>query len=370
MPRGRPQIYRHSSGQARTRIAGRMYYLGPYGSSEARQRYHSLLGEWISAGSPVPWIPAAQRQDAPPSGSVLVGDVAHAYEQHAATFYARSPSELDKVVRSMAMLRACAAELPVSKFGPRALADVQHQLIGLSVVPLARTTVNAYVARIRRAFRWAASVEMIPPEVYHGLTAVPGLQAGRSTATEPEEVQPVPDEHVEAVAEVVPPAVAAMIRVQLLTGMRPGEVVTMRGRDLTMRGDVWTYRPARHKTQRLGKARTIYLGPRAQELVREWLRDDLEAPLFPSRLRRAYTERGYCQAITRACDRGDARLADGSTVPRWTPNQLRHNAGTRFREARGLEVSRVLLGHSKVETTQVYAERDADAARRAIIDLG
>ena len=57
-------------------------------------------------------------------------------------------------------------------------------------------------------------------------------------------------------------------------------------------------------------------------------------------------------------------------MPRWTPNQLRHNAGTRFREARGLEVSRVLLGHSKVETTQVYAERDADAARRAIIDLG
>lgn len=35
--------------------------------------------------------------------------------------------------------------------------------------------------------------------------------------------------------------------------------------------------------------RTIYLGPKAQELVREFVRDDLEAPLFRNRVGKAYT---------------------------------------------------------------------------------
>ena len=33
-----------------------------------------------------------------------------------------------------------------------------------------------------------------------------------------------------------------MIQVQLLTGMRPGEVVLMRGCDLNIANDVWEYR--------------------------------------------------------------------------------------------------------------------------------
>ena len=73
-----------------------------------------------------------------------------------------------------------------------------------------------------------------------------------------------------------------MIELQLLTGMRPGEVTIMRGCDIDMTGTVWTYRPERHKTQRFGHARVIDFGPRAQEVVKPFLGADVWAYLFGS----------------------------------------------------------------------------------------
>ena len=42
----------------------------------------------------------------------------------------------------------------------------------------------------------------------------------------------------------------------------------------------------------------------------------------------------------------------------WHPNQLRHTYATKVRKEHGLEAAQVLLGHSKADTTQIYAERD------------
>lgn len=46
----------------------------------------------------------------------------------------------------------------------------------------------------------------------------------------------------------------------------------------------------------------------------------------------------------------------------WSPNQLRHTAGTEIRRQAGLEAAQVVLGHSKADVTQVYAERDRERA--------
>src|SRR5439155_1693280 len=40
------------------------------------------------------------------------------------------------------------------------------------------------------------------------------------------------------------------------------------------------YTPARHKTLYRGHSRVVYLGPKAQEILRPWLRTDLAAYLF------------------------------------------------------------------------------------------
>jgi site-specific recombinase XerD len=76
-----------------------------------------------------------------------------------------------------------------------------------------------------------------------------------------------------------------------------------------------------------------------------------------------YRTRTYCRYVMRCC----GRLKD---CPPWHPNQLRHNAATRFQRLYGLEVTRLLLGHTKVETTQIYTERDRKKALKVMRRIG
>jgi integrase len=57
-------------------------------------------------------------------------------------------------------------------------------------------------------------------------------------------------------------------------------------------------------------------------------------------------------------------------VAPWTPLQLRHTAATALRARYGLEAARVVLGHARAETTQIYAERDQARAREIMTELG
>ena len=104
-----------------------------------------------------------------------------------------------------------------------------------------------------------------------------------------------------------------------------------------------------------------------------------------------YTTDSYRRAIVRACERAfemPAELRDihkalrsvpaeqqaaekerlqkaaseWRAAPCWSPNQLRHSAGTEIRRQAGLEAAQVVLGHSKADVTQVYAERDREKA--------
>jgi integrase len=143
-----------------------------------------------------------------------------------------------------------------------------------------RNYVNAQVGRLKRCFKWAVSQELVPYSVFHGLQSVAGLRRGKTTARETEPVKPVPEEWVRQTLPFVSRHVSGLIRLQLATGMRPGQAVIMRGCDLDTSGIVWLYRPARHKTQHHGHERTIYLGPQAQAVLSEFLAADLQAFLF------------------------------------------------------------------------------------------
>src|SRR5262245_57699011 len=91
-------------------------------------------------------------------------------------------------------------------------------------------------------FRWGVENELVPASVYQGLQAVSGSQRGRTQARETEPVRPASVEAVEATLPHLPAPVAAIVRLQLLTGARAGEFVTMRGCELDMSGRVWVYR--------------------------------------------------------------------------------------------------------------------------------
>src|SRR5262249_39791865 len=105
-----------------------------------------------------------------------------------------------------------------------------------------------------------------------------------------------------------------------------------------------------------------------------------------------YDRNSYRQAVSRACDKANAEalknLAEELTkagktgeeiekelegkrlVSRWSPLQLRHTAATAIRARYGVEAAKVVLGHTKVETTQIYAERDLGAAQRIVAEIG
>lgn len=169
----------------------------------------------------------------------------------------------------------------------------------------------------------------------------------------------------------------------------------MRACDIDMSGAVWRYRPARHKTAYRGKDRVVALGPKAQAVVRPFLTLRLDDYLFsparalaekrcamrsarksrvqPSQCTRRktapkkspgsrYTTQSYGKAIATACARGN--------VAPWHPNQLRHSYATDVRRQFGLEGAQVVLGHSKADVTQVYAERDLGLAERIAATVG
>jgi integrase len=305
----------------------------------------------------------------------------------------RSTGELELVKYALKFVKRLYGHRAASEFGPLALKTVRDDMIAAG---LCRRTINNQVGRIKRVFRWATANELVPPSVYQGLQAVPGLRRGRSAAKETEPVRPVPEEHVEAVLGVVPAPVGAMIRLQLLTGMRPGEVVTMRGRDIDRTGEVWTYVPESHKTEHHGQSRFVHLGPKAQAVVRPFLKADPDgflfsardaeearqarrrlervSPMTPSQAKRKrkrnrerapggrYTVKSYRRCVARACE--------GLDVPSWHPHQLRHNAGTRLRKEYGIEAARVVLGHRSAAVTEIYAEMDQAAAARIMASVG
>ena len=154
----------------------------------------------------------------------------------------------------------------------------------------------------------------------------------------------------------------AMVKIQLLLACRPGELVTMRASDIDMSRDVWIYRPASHKTQHHEKTRLIPIGPRAQLLLKPWLPAFSSQFVWKSERGAHLTPAGYKQAIGRACKK--------CGIPSWAPNRLRHSGATKIREQASLDGAQVILGHSTIATTQIYAERNLNAALEIAAKIG
>ena len=412
-----PRYSRHASGQAVVRLNGKDHYLGKYGTAAAKAAYERLIGEWLNGGRQLPKAGA----------SLSVHEVLVAYVRWAQGYYGPDHRVLGCIRDALKIVKALYGHEPADQFGPKALKAVRQKMVEAG---WCRNYVNEQASRVRRVFRWAVSEEMLPGEVYHRLEAVDGLRRGIHGVRESAPVKPAPVALVEAARPYMPPPVRALVDLQLVTGMRPGEATIMRGCDLNTTGAVWVYQPARHKTEVHGHSREVLLGPRAQEIVRQWLKTDLQAYLFspaeaeavrgakrrqerkspmtPSQAKRRskknprrpkgqhYDATSYRNAVWRACDKasplpshlakqpGEGRARWWARLPeeqkeevrawrrehRWHPNQLRHNAATELRRQHGIELARIILGHASAFTTQIYAETDRQQAMEVIAKIG
>ena len=254
---------------------GRDFYLGPHGTAASRQEYDRLIGEWLQNGRR---MPRARASGAP--ADLTVVELVAAYWRHARDYYTGHGGELGSIKLALGHLKALYSRTPVADFGPLALRTVRQRMVEAG---WSRRYVNRQTDKVRRMFRWGVSQELVPATVYQALQAVEGLRRGKTEAPEAEPVRPVPEEHVAAVKDHVSRQVRTMIELQSITGMRPGEVIIMRTRDIDTTGRLWLYRPSSHKTQSAGHERDVYLGPRAQSVVAPWLRPNLDEHLFQPR---------------------------------------------------------------------------------------
>jgi len=150
--------------------------------------------------------------------------------------------------------------------------------------------------------------------------------------------------------------------------------------DIDKIGDIWIYIPESHKNEHRNKHRAIHIGPKAQAVLLPYLAKAGKGYCFHPRSKpnKPLRERDYRSAIQRACrwafpapeEMAGNALKDWQKANRWSPNQIRHTAGTVIRSKYGLEGAQVVLGHAKADTTQIYAERDMRLAAEIMREVG
>lgn len=362
-----PKYRRHrASDQAVVSLGGQDFYLGPHGTKASKIAYDRLIGEWLAGGRQLASLNA---------GDLTTTELIAHYWEFAKQHYRKDgqpTQEVSNIRYALRPVRQLYAATPAREFGPLALKAIQQRFIRDGIC---RTQINQRVGKIKRLFKWAVSEQLVPANVFQALQTVVGLQAGRTEVRESPPVLPVPDEVVDATIPHLPAVVADMVRFHRLTGGRPGEISSIRPCDVDTSNDVWVYKPASHKTQHHGRERRIFIGPKAQDVLRPYLLREKQSYCFmpaESEIRRRneihetrktplhhgnrpgsnrkrkprrtpgdrYDKDAYNRAIRRGVEKAnaarfDAAVQDGinpedvQRIPRWHANQLRHSVATK-----------------------------------------
>ncbi|QEG36351.1 tyrosine-type recombinase/integrase [Bythopirellula goksoeyrii] len=375
-----PKYRKHrASGQAFIELSGRRHYLGPHGTKASHREYDRILGEWLAAGR--------SNTYGVPADSITVVELIARYLSFAKDYYGTPKRGTYNNMRlGIAPLKELYGRTLANEFGVLQFKAMRQRFIGED---LSRPYINERMRQIVAVFRWGASEGLIPAVVAQTLAIIPGLRKGRSGVREPSPVKPVDLSIVEDTLPHLSTVVAAMVKFQMHTGCRPGEVCGLRPSDVDRSGDVWEAKLTQHKTAHHGHQRTVYIGPQAQAILTPFLLRGAEDYCFDPReateemrAKRAearktpiscgnragtkrqknpkrqptakYTTQSYGKAIYRACKDND--------IPGWSPNQLRHSLATRVRSEFDLDAAKTLLGHQSIGITEVYAEKDRKKA--------
>jgi len=414
-----PQLRLHkASGQGYVRLAGKVVYVGRYGTPAANARYFELMAEHgyapaIAAQPAKPVAPDPVRLpagDQPIPAHLSLGEVCAMYlaDMEAKSTPGRRCSKHEKALAAVRAVRPLAT-MPAADFGTRALIDVRNRLIATPVrstrpgkhdkkPTLSRRYVNEVIRHVQRMMAWAALQELLPAERAAALTVVKPLRKGEDeTVRETRPRKPVAVSVVRATLPYMTKEMADLVWFIRLTGCRPSEAARMRWcRIFDRHKTVWRYVPRKHKTAYKGRSLHIAIGPQAQKIVtahaagrgpREFVFTPqrsvrakkprsgivpMESWRPASHSRKCFTKDGICQAIRRAVIRANkARREEGlPLLPHWFPYQLRYLRLREIRRDQGPEAARATAGHARESMTAHYAPPSFKAAARAAMAAG
>ncbi len=237
--------------------------------------------------------------------------------------------------------------------------DVEQVRTAMIDRKLSRGVINKRVNKIVRIFVWGTEEErgLVPEVTAAHIKLIRRLEAHRTEAAEYGPVVGVDPKVVESAASMTNPVVAAMMRLQLLTGMRPGEVRGLRKRMVVRIDGEWAADfGIEHKMAYRKQTRVVALGPKAMVLLRGWLKDCPSEEAFVFRPTQQKGSRRKLQQFTRYGYADSVRWACGKAgVEPFAPNQIRHTVGEQVRKTDGLEAVQAVLGHKSRASSERYA---------------
>lgn len=316
-----------------------------------------------------------------------IADLIRAYYSYIKKYYnSKEPANIKYAIE---FLRSKYHTMPIEDFGPLKLKALRTSMI--KEKNWVRSVINRRINMIVRMFKWGASEQLVPVHIFQSLATVENLHKGRSEVRESKRVRPVSDAHIKAVLPYLSQTVADMVRLQRLTGMRSTELCIIRPMDVDRTHDIWIYTPSIFKGDHLDHyERKVALGPQAQAVLCKYLIGDPQAFCFtpakaqldrgrqPMDYRPRYDKDTYGRAIRRALNAANRdikqqcreespdqweKLYESRQIPLWHPHQIRHTHATEIASAESVETAKAALGHKRLQTTEIYAEKDL---RRAI----
>jgi len=258
-----------------------------------------------------------------------------------------------------------------------------------------RRTINKYTRRIVAMFSWGVSEELVQETTHRALKTVRLLDEGHPGTWDNPPREEVSFDVVTRLLPFLVPVLQAMVQIQGLHGMRPGEVCRMRVGDIDQskvhKTGFWYYIPASHKTQKKTGKKTIFpLGKYEQELLLPYLdgkssddavfspvqavreraverRMNRKSKMTPSDLAREkarqakpkhyaefYIPNAYRKAVQYGIAKANKQLPVEEQIPHWFPYQLRHAAITITSLTHGKDAAQALAGHTSAKMTANY----------------
>ena len=285
-PTNQAYVYVYEEGKRR------QIYLGTWASQQSYQEFRRIAGLHLQG---IPVCPTRANQTH--SGSnATIGEMCARFLVSADKRYrdkdgiptgGKQPS-----VHAMVPLLRLYRDLPANEFDINCLLLVREEMeaqqrkqkrkrkTSATGSSLCRRTINDRITLIRSVFKRGVTYKLVPANVWDELRALEPLAPGQTEARETKEIPPVPEEDMRAVLPHLPPTLAAMIEVQWLCAARPGEICQMRPMDIDRAGDVWFFKPRKHKNEHRGHSRTIRLGEKAQSILGPFLLRPKDWPMF------------------------------------------------------------------------------------------
>jgi integrase len=331
------------------------FYLGKHGTPESYARYFALLAEYNANGQKAPEAPKRMVDEA-----IRIKDLTADYRHRVLPSYESNYGQHNRFKNLLLLLEERHGSEPVDEFGPRKLEVLRDHF---AKEGCSRSYCNTKAALVVVIFQHGVSRELVGPERLVALRSLPPLRKGQGR--EAVKREKVTAETIKATLPKLSTTVQAMVRLQLATAMRPSELFRMTPAMIDRSGPVWMYRPTDHKTAHRGKAKAVPILGDALDAVAPYLFGDENELCFTTSKGTPWNKDSYRIAVTRA--------AKAAKVAHWTPYALRHATAQAVRDIAGPEAAQALLGHSRLSTTEIYAqanEAKAIAAAKAVPKLG